>query len=277
MESVKKGETLIPTPKWFIGLRVAQIVVSLIIVALAGIFIHGYYADPLGFAIASSIFTWIIALYAILSEHSSACRAGYNTWAVLSLDGVMIVFWLASLGANAALRSTFVVPVTVEDCYNDGSAVNSNHCSVYKRAGVANHTGLAILSSVAGVSAVMLLLFVATFAYVAHYYRLEWAKHSTNADVEKTHGIASAAGTPPVAAAPAAELSQPFLNQQQQQQQQPQWAQQQQHTGYPTQSPVYDPYAPQNTGYAGAQGSYNQQVPQQPYSPQGTPAPGQPY
>lgn len=53
MESVKKGEVLIPTPKWFIGLRVAQIVVSLVIVALAGFFIHGYYHDALGIAIAS--------------------------------------------------------------------------------------------------------------------------------------------------------------------------------------------------------------------------------
>jgi hypothetical protein len=53
MESVKKGQTLIPTPKWFIGLRVAQIVVSLLIVALAGAFIHGAYADSLGVAIAS--------------------------------------------------------------------------------------------------------------------------------------------------------------------------------------------------------------------------------
>jgi hypothetical protein len=53
MESLKKGETLIQTPKWFIGLRVAQILVSLIIVGLAGSLIHGYYADSLGFAIAS--------------------------------------------------------------------------------------------------------------------------------------------------------------------------------------------------------------------------------
>ncbi len=53
MEAVKRGEVVIPTPRWFIGLRIAQIVISLIIVALAGFFIHGYYTDALGVAIAS--------------------------------------------------------------------------------------------------------------------------------------------------------------------------------------------------------------------------------
>ncbi|KAI1354502.1 hypothetical protein F5Y01DRAFT_273014 [Xylaria sp. FL0043] len=272
MESVKKGEVLIPTPKWFIGLRIAQIVISLIIVALAGFFIHGYYADALGVAIASGVLTWIIALYAILTEHSASCRSGYNTWAILSLDFFMIILWLASLGANAAFRSSFIYSVDA-DCYSDGSTINSGHCTVYKRAAVATPTGLAVLSSVAGVSAVPLILFVITFAYVAHFFRLEWAKHS--GDVEKASGVA--APTPVQAG-----QSQPFINQQQPH---PQWAQQQQQhqpPTYATQTPAYDPYTPQqNTGYAGAQGVYNQTAPQEvhgsPYGPQGTPAPGQPY
>ncbi|KAI1367172.1 hypothetical protein F5Y08DRAFT_299045 [Xylaria arbuscula] len=273
MESVKKGEVLIPTPRWFIGLRIAQIVISLVIVALAGFFIHGYYYDSLGIAIASGVLTWAIALYAILTEHSAGCRSGYNTWAVLSLDFLMIVLWLASLGSNAAFRSSFIYSVNA-DCYSDGSAINSGHCNVYKRAAVATPTGLAVLSSVAGVSAVPLLLFVVTFAYVAHFFRLEWAKHS--GDVEKASGVPAA--TPAQAA-----QSQAFIPQQQQPQ--PQWAQQQQQhqpTNYATQTPAYDPYmAQQNTGYAGAQGVYKQpgaqEVQGSPYSPQGTPAPGQPY
>ncbi|KAI1304366.1 hypothetical protein F5Y03DRAFT_395577 [Xylaria venustula] len=271
MESVKKGEVVISTPRWFIGLRIAQIVISLVILALAAFFIHGYYADALGIAIASSILTWIIALYAILTEHSAGCRSGYNTWAVLSLDFFMIILWLASLGANAAFRSTFVVPVDA-DCYSDGSAINSGHCDIYKRGAVATPTGLAVLSSVAGVSAVPLILFVITFAYVAHFFRLEWAKHS--GDIEKASG---GAAFPPAQA----DQSQAFINQQQQSQ--PQWAQQQQQPAtYATQAPAYDPYiAQQNTGYTGAQGVYNQaaahEVHGNPYSPQGTPAPGQPY
>ncbi|KAI0460644.1 hypothetical protein F5B21DRAFT_16888 [Xylaria acuta] len=283
MESVKKGETLIPTPRWFIGLRIAQILVALILVALSGFLIHGYYADAQGITIAAGIFTWIIALYAILTEHSAGCRSGYNTWAVLSLDFFMIVLWLASLGANAAYRASFVVPVDA-DCYDDGSTVNAGHCVIYKRAAVAGPTGRSVISAVAGISAVNLLLFVATFAYVAHFFRLEWARHSS--DVEKASGVTAPAGQ-----------HQTLVNQQQQQ---PQWAQQQQQhqpTTYPAASPPYDPYTPytttQNTGYAGAQGVYNQaaphqvphevhnqtvqHIPQELPSPQGTPAPGQQY
>ncbi|KAI2642504.1 hypothetical protein GGS21DRAFT_498188 [Xylaria nigripes] len=269
MESVKNGKTLIPTPKWFIGLRIAQIVVSLVIVGLAGVFVHGYYDDPLGIAIASGVFTWIIALYVILTEHAAGCRSGYNTWAVLSLDFFMIVLWLASLGANAAFRSSFVVPVNAQ-CYDDGSLINSGQCTIYKRA-VATELGLDVLSAIAGISAIMLLLFVATFSYVAHFFRLEWAKYSSDNDVEK-NSVAAAAPTAVPVGQPA-----PFMNQQQEQQQ-PQWAQQlHQQTPYPPEGPAYGSYAPQNPGYAGAQDGWNQPAAQELHSPHGTPAPGQPY
>ncbi|KAI0405396.1 hypothetical protein F4802DRAFT_181675 [Xylaria palmicola] len=271
MESVKKGQTLIPTPKGFIAVRVVQIVVALIALALSGYLIHGYYADPQGIAIASAIFTWIIALYAILTEHSAGCRPGYNTWAVLSLDFFMIILWLASLGSNAAYRASFVTSVNA-DCYDDGSTVNAGHCVIYKRAAVAGPTGRAVISAVAGVSAIMLLLFVVTFAYVAHHFRLAWAQHS-GGDVEKAPSGYAPPGAAHVPVAQAETLvAQP----------QPQWAQQQhQPNVYPTSASPYDPYAPQHTGYAGAQGVYNQTMAQplshELPSPHGTPAPGQPY
>jgi len=253
-ESVKKGETLIATPKWFIGIRVAQILVSIIVVGLAGFWIHGAYFDSLGLAIAAGIFTWIVALYAILTERSAGCRSGYNTWAVLSLDFFLIVLWLASLAYNAQFRSIFVTSVDTT-CYNDGSAINSNHCSIlYKRAAsyVATQTGLAILSAIAGLSALLLVFFVITFAYVTHFFRLEWAKHSSTSDPEKASGAVPVAQQQPL---------------QQQQQAQPQWANQPaqyQANAYANQPAApYDPYAAQqNPGYAGAPGAYPQQVPQ---------------
>lgn len=195
---------------------------------------------------------------------------------MLALDGFLIVLWLASLGANAAFRAAFVNPVNTE-CYNDGSAINSNHCVVYKRGYVAGPTGLAVLAGVAGLSAVPLLLFVVTFAYVTHHFRLEWAKESS--DVEKNAAGAAGAAAPGVV--PAGQ-PQTYPDQQQ-----AQWAQQQQYqpNAYPTPSPPYDPYTqPQNQAYPNNQGVYNQTVPQQQQhmtqelpSPHGTPAPGQPY
>ncbi|KAI1375816.1 hypothetical protein F4677DRAFT_101657 [Hypoxylon crocopeplum] len=289
----KRGETIIPTPKWFIALRVLQIVFSVIIVGMTGWWIHGLYYDELGFVIVCGLFTWIIAVYALLTERVPSCRRAYNTWAVLALDLLMIIFWLAAMAASANRRSKFIVLVTAS-CVSDGSTINSGHCTVWKRAGVATEGALGILSAIAGLSALVMLLFVATFAYVCHFFRLSLFGSSSN-DPEKAPAAPAAAGVNHggVAGAPgatelqggmppqnlAAQQSQPLLHQQPGQQ----WAQQ---TGYPQQpagapqfqqGPVYDPYAPQSTAYNGAAGVYPSQQAGQPYSPQGTPAPGQPY
>lgn len=49
--STRKGEVIIPTPKGFIALRVIQIILALVIVAMTGWWIHGLYYDELGFVI----------------------------------------------------------------------------------------------------------------------------------------------------------------------------------------------------------------------------------
>lgn len=105
--------------------------------------------------------TWVVALYALITEKVPSANGAYNIWAVLSLDLFMCIMWLASMGANAALRASFKYDVEVEYCYNDGSAVNSNHCvlakrELEKRAAVAGSVGLAVMSAVAGLSALML-------------------------------------------------------------------------------------------------------------------------
>lgn len=67
----------------------------------------------------------------------------------------MAIFWLASMGANAALRASFTSRVSVS-CYNDGSAVSSNKCTYNKKrdgVAVASDAGLAIMSAIAGLSA----------------------------------------------------------------------------------------------------------------------------
>ncbi|OTB07267.1 hypothetical protein M426DRAFT_36394, partial [Hypoxylon sp. CI-4A] len=265
----KRGETVIPTPAWFIALRVLQIVFALVNVALTGWWIHGLYYDELGFVIVCGLFTWVIAVYAILAEKVISCRRAYNTWAILALDGLMIVFWLAAMAATANRRSRFSVSVSAT-CTSDGSTINSGECIVYKRdqVGVATEGALGILSGIAGISALIMILFVVTFAYVCHYFRLSFAAHATN-DPEKAAASATAAGVP---GATELQSGMPPQNVNTQWNQQPVYPQQ----PVAHQGQIYDPYAAQNAGYTGAQGVYPQQV-HQPYSPQGTPAPGQPY
>ncbi|KAI5855042.1 hypothetical protein GGS23DRAFT_608250 [Durotheca rogersii] len=278
-EAIKRGQVIIPTPKWFIALRALQIVLGIILVGLTGWWIHGLYYDELGFVIVCGIFTWIIAAYALLSEKVPACQRAYNTWAVLALDLLMVIFWLAAMGATAQLRSRFTIPVSAT-CVSDGSAINSGRCTVWKRAGVATNSALAVLSGIAGLSALAMLLFVPTFAYVCHYFRLSFAARAAANDPEKNPPAGAVPGVPN----PATELQTGLPPPSQPQPDQHQWGQppqsvypvQQPPAGAPPfqQGPVYDPYAPQNAVYGGAAGTY---PPQQPYIPTGTPAPGQHY
>jgi hypothetical protein len=103
------------------------------------------------------IFTWIVVIYGLVSEKAKSANGAYNIWAILALDLFMAIFWLASLGANAALRATFVNPVNIEACFDDGSLTSSTTCITSKRSlekrAVATPLGLALMSAIAGVSA----------------------------------------------------------------------------------------------------------------------------
>ncbi|KAL1895438.1 hypothetical protein Sste5346_005244 [Sporothrix stenoceras] len=169
-----------PIPIPVIVARGFQIFLSFVICVMAGLLMHGLVLGPYAFAFVCGLFTLIIAIYAIVTEKATGARAAYNYWAVLSLDLLMIIFWLASMGANAALRGTFKYD-TVADCYDDGSTFNANTCytskkrdglPLTKRYAVAGKVALAEISAIAGLSAVQMLLFVASFAYLAHQVRL---------------------------------------------------------------------------------------------------------
>lgn len=171
-----------PIPVAVIVARGFQIFLSLVICVMASLLMHGLVLGPYAFAFVCGFFTLIIAIYAIVTEKATGARVAYNYWAVLSLDLLMIIFWLASMGANAALRGTFKYD-TVADCYDDGSTFNANTCytsrkrdaslpPLTKRYAVAGKVALAEISAIAGLSAIQMLLFVASFAYLAHQVRL---------------------------------------------------------------------------------------------------------
>ncbi|KXX83079.1 hypothetical protein MMYC01_200482 [Madurella mycetomatis] len=286
------------TPVWVVVLRGAQIFFSFIIVVLAGVLIHGKALEANGYAVACAVFTWIVVTYDLVTEKVASANGAYNIWAVLALDLSMAILWLASCGANAALRATFTVPVNVHGCVNDGSLINSNHCDVshVKRAdgpAVASDSGLAMMSAIAGLSALVWLLFVATLVFHGHTFRL-WHQANKkpsddNATVEGKIQGAPMLGPQPTAAPAYTQYS----DQQQYPPQHPLQPElhghQQQTASYPQQQPVQyqqpgvQPGA-ELPGHQGTQQPYatypdpNQAYySQQPYSPQGTPAPGQAY
>ncbi|KAJ0382997.1 hypothetical protein COL922a_011383 [Colletotrichum nupharicola] len=247
-------DPIVTTPVWLTVIRGFQFFFSIIILGLAAAIIHWVYMDELGLAVAISLFTWIIVVYSLFTEKIPGLRKAYQIYAVLALDLFLCILWLSTMGAAAARRSTFVVPVNAS-CSSDGSAVNSGVCTVVKRYIVMGNGALAMLSAIAGVSALELILFLVTFIWTLVTF-LKWRK--TNA---------------PAAAAGASqgeiqmETKQPLYSQStytqvpQQQQQVPQQQQQQQY--YPPQQQQQQYQQPPQQ-YQQPPQQYQQQ-PQQPY------------
>ena len=290
--AVKSGYTVIPTPKWVLVLRIFQIIMSVITVAMAGWWIHSLYRDALGFVIVCGLFTWITAFYTILSERAAACRQWYNTWAVLALEGTMILFWLAAMGATANTRAAFRYNVQAT-CTSDGSAINSGRCYVSKRnVGVASREALEVLSGIAACCAFVMLLFIPSFAYVCHFFRLACrdpaaAPHDAEKQQTPATEMQPQAPLPP----PPPQQQQQYPQQYHQQQQYPQQQQQQQQYPQPQQQQYPQPpipvasqwpqaVGPQTNGPAyhppgvGSPGNYPTAQNNSPYNETGQPNPG---
>ncbi|KAK3944403.1 hypothetical protein QBC46DRAFT_251896 [Diplogelasinospora grovesii] len=281
---------MVVTPLWCTIVRSFQILISFLIVVLAGLLIHGYAMDAHVFALVCGMMTWVVCTSAPVSEKVPSANGAYNIWAILSLDLLMAIFWLSSMGANAALRASFVYDVIVDGCYNDGSAVSSNHCIVSKRgmekrAAVASAAGLAEISAIAGLSALEMLLFIAVLVYNGHMFRMHHANKTVAvnpANVEiKAQETPMLSSVQPAVGPAYPQYTDQQAYQQQYGQQQTQFPQQQ--TGYPPQqqqSPApqqqhQELQGTQSYGYQQDPNAQYQQQQQQHYCPHGTPVQGQ--
>ncbi|KAH7313594.1 hypothetical protein B0I35DRAFT_480271 [Stachybotrys elegans] len=283
-ESETKGSTdhILQTPRWVFFVHIAQVVLSLVILAMAGWIISDVYFDEPGLALAISLITWIVVGYIVLTEKLAVLRSGYNIIAVLVLEGLMVILWLATFAAAAAARARFVYPTSVSNCFDDGSLINSMTCSrkrdLAKRAVILFDAGLRTLSAVAGLGALVWLLFVATFsATMVHFFRarkegrfLFNTKPDTFQMEAKTEAQPQQAAQPAQTAVPvqdAAPIQPQYTGQYPPQQYPPQQYPPQQ--GYdPSVSPYQhqSPYPPPQQPY----GQYPPQQYQQPIQPQGT-------
>ncbi|KXJ94623.1 hypothetical protein Micbo1qcDRAFT_221130 [Microdochium bolleyi] len=294
----RPGSELIPTPIWIMIVRIFQITLSLIVLGLCGAFMKFLYSEALGFAVICCIFTWVISGYNLIAEKIPACHKAYNTYATLALDLFMVIFWLAAMGALAAYRAVFNTNV-------NASCADNATCQFNKRGRggtvpsngiiMASRDSLQWLSAAAGMSALIMILYVVSFAYVCHFWRITRVRSSSSEEQEKFTAEMNT-GLPPQQTS--AQQSQPLLNQpsnyvgvqgyvptqegpvqyyQPQDvcvQKQPEF---QQHGTAP-----YDPYGQQvvDNQFTSVPPLSGQEViyVQQPiYSPHGTPAPGQIY
>ncbi|ERF68507.1 hypothetical protein EPUS_05646 [Endocarpon pusillum Z07020] len=168
---------VVALPRWFLVLRIFQILVA---VAILGLAAHGIYWIPYNswiLALFTSIATLIVVGYFLITSLAEACKIAYNYWAVLALDIFAIIFWLSSMANLAATRSAFVYSV-----YNT-CLFDYYYCYKKRDIGLAERdiatTGyLDTMSAAAGLSGLELLLFIATlviFSVQMHRHRISGA------------------------------------------------------------------------------------------------------
>jgi len=162
-------------PRWVLIVRIFQ---GLFAGLVLGTSAYGIYWVSFGawcFALFTALATIIVLLYIRLSTYVASLRAAYNYWAILGLEIFMIVFWLGSMAALAALRSTFVIPTEINGCVNYGyGGICYKKRELAKRA-VATYGYLDMMAASAGFCAIEFLLFIATLTILSiniHRHRL---------------------------------------------------------------------------------------------------------
>ncbi|KAB5578654.1 hypothetical protein GE09DRAFT_1214813 [Coniochaeta sp. 2T2.1] len=87
-------------PKNFIVLRIVQLVLAVIVIALSAYGVSLLAFDGDVFIMVVALMTLIVTIYHLVAEFSAP--AVYNYWAVLALDILLVIMWLASFALLAS-------------------------------------------------------------------------------------------------------------------------------------------------------------------------------
>jgi len=247
-------------PRWVLIVRIFQ---GLFAGLVLGTSAYGIYWVSFGawcFALFTALATIIVLLYIRLSTYVASLRAAYNYWAILALEIFMVVFWLASMGALAALRSTFTIPTEINGCVNYGyGGICYKKRELAKRWAVATDGYLNMMSATAAFCAIEFLLFIATLTILSiNIRRHRMAKGASQGP--PTNDKLEAHPMNPVGYTTA---------QQQPESVQPQYATQQQQYVPPPAPQPYNPNPPQQQAYPPSMATQQTFTPppQQAYSP----------
>jgi hypothetical protein len=107
------ANTLIPVPPWTFPIRIAQLVISFLVLIFTITPIalwDGYYSFGLG--IFTCIVTFAIAGYWYYAYKRNP--AAYNRWAILFLDCWAVLWWLVSFATLAELAAAFDVIASLD-------------------------------------------------------------------------------------------------------------------------------------------------------------------
>lgn len=103
---------IVPVPGYVTILRIVEIVLSILVLALAANTIDGFSkvlqstaatsaaTEPLGFIVFCCIWTWLVNAYLIATP--LYMPVAYNMWAHLALEIISWIFWLAGWASTAS-------------------------------------------------------------------------------------------------------------------------------------------------------------------------------
>lgn len=249
------GDHVLQTPAWILVIRIFQVLISVGVLGLAARLIHEVSMDEVGLALAIALITFIVVAYVLITEKVSSCHKAYHIVAVLTLDGLLMVLWLATFAAAAARRGEF----TETRCYT-GSSFNTEPCYFDGTVGLLE-LGAAMLSAIAGLGALVWVLFIVTFVWtlVMLLQGRKQGRFAINLGTSTSSGVQQPVPATGDNVQMAARPAEPH----QQQPQQP--------------YPVYQPHGTQPHGTQPHGAQPQQPSPQSPYNPpvQQYPPPGQ--
>lgn len=164
---------ILETPIWVLAVRIAQIVVSLIVLGLCAALITdagGSYLDEINLGVATPVLTWIAVAYIVTTEKIAVLNVAYHIIAVLSVDTLMVILWLATFASIASLRNKIGdvpdIPSSVSACIDDPSSCFGKRGNLAKRGGVLTvQEGLDIMAAAAGLGALVWVLYLVTYVW----------------------------------------------------------------------------------------------------------------
>jgi len=148
-----RGEHMLDTPTFLLGLRAAQFLVGIIVLGLSGYGVSKFAFDGDSLTLFTALATLIIVAYNGVATMVNT--QFYNYWAILGLDIFAVVFWLISF----ALLASEVAGL--DDIVN---AVCDYYTGVCTNSGVETYPHA--LAAAAGLGGLEFLLFGITLAFV---------------------------------------------------------------------------------------------------------------
>ncbi|KAK4155526.1 hypothetical protein C8A00DRAFT_13459 [Chaetomidium leptoderma] len=230
-------------PKGFVAIRIVQLVLAVLVLGLAAYGVSEIAFDGNCFILSVALMTLISSIYHLVVRFSAP--AGYNYWAILGLDILLVVMWLSSF----ALLAARVAPV-----FELGTVWYNPSTGRYTRGGLASYDLVYLSTQAAAASLGGVEFILHLVSLIIHSIRLH---HHRAAGLHCMPGVPRTDKPPPGFGA---MYQQPYPPPTQMQQPLPAYLQ---HGQHPQQKPMYLP----QQGVAGYPQQQQQQQQQQFYPP----------